>query len=123
MWDASAAHNLTIVIKDHIHLTDNLIVLPRRSNAYRRAGSTFDNSWIRPGCSQSQGSKITDQTVRIPTYNHIHALDGLREPDFILIAVMRQQDDVINAISRQLIHHFLGGFSLIQKDSGFIGAG
>ena len=89
--------NLARIIEGQIQLTHDLVILPRRRNADRLAANPADNCRIRTRRIQPQHIEITKQRMRVAADDDINAIDGRCKFKLVFIAVMRQQDNVINA--------------------------
>src|SRR5690606_31639588 len=99
------------------HATENLGVLPGLTDANGVAVPVAGHRRIRPRRSEAHALKVTEQGMRVPTDDHIHASQLRGHGLVILVALVRQQYDMFNIISPQFIDDTLRRTDLILEDS------
>ena len=112
---AFAGDHIAFAVPLYIQLANHLGVFPGLGHADRVAISIGDPGWILATGIHTVSSKIAQQGVGVATDDDIHTRQLTRQVQVVLILIMRQQDDLVDALLGQLVDHRLGRFLLIQK--------
>ena len=120
---AAALAHAAAVVKLHVHQAVGLGVFPGLANTDRAAVLVLHHGGVGPRRGgHAHGLEVAQQRVRVAANDHVHIAELGRDDLVGVVAQVRQQHDVANALGLEFVDGFLRGRGFVQELGGGQGA-